>query len=106
MEYYNELNETVIDPVKFGQKDWWKIVRKFMSRKGIDSDNIPPITVNGTTHYSNIEKANLFNDFFVSQCRVQDDGSPLPDITLNVTSQLTEIVLTVPEVKKVIKDLD
>ena len=106
LEYQNELNETVIDPAKFGQKEWWKIVRQFMSKKGIVTDNIPPLTVNGTTHYSNIDKANLFNDFFVSQCVVEDDGSPLPDTIQNVTSQLTEIVLTVPEVKKIIKELN
>ena len=77
-----------------------------MNKKGMDADSIPPITANGITHYSNLEKANLFNEFFVNQCTVEDDGSPLPDITSNDTSQLTDITLTVPEVKNIIKDLN
>ena len=62
--------------------------------------------MNGVTHYSNQEKASSFNDFFINQCRIEDDGGHLPNIVQNFESQLDEIVLTPLEVKENIKNLN
>ena len=72
----------------------------------MDSDNIPLTNMNGKTHYSNLEKATLFNDFFINQCKEEDDESPLPDTTQNTTSQINDIVLNVTDISKAIKDLN
>ena len=37
IEYVLELNDKVCDPAKFKQKDWWKLVRTYLKKKGIDS---------------------------------------------------------------------
>ena len=49
IEYISELDKKVCNPAKFKQKDWWKLVRTYLKKKGIDSDDIPPIEVNNRT---------------------------------------------------------
>ena len=100
------MNDIVINSSQFGQKNWWKIVRQFMKKKGINSDTIPPLTVNVKTYYSNTEKANVFNDFFVNHCKLENEDSPLPDTVINDAFEINEIILNVLEVKEIIKHLD
>ena len=64
-EFLQELDKKASDPTRFGQKDWWKLVKSFMEKKGIGLDEIPPIGCNGQIFYSNKEKADSFNNFFI-----------------------------------------
>ena len=105
LEYYNELNDKVNGQVRFGQKEWWKIVKHFLNRKGIDSSEIPPITVNGQTYYSNTDKAEVFNNFFINQGNLDNPDDPLPTIESNRT-EINNIQLTSLEVKRVLQSLD
>ena len=104
IEYLNDLNGKVSDPLLFGNKQWWKLVNKFLNRKGVNNDEIPPISYNGKTYYSNKEKASALNDFFVDQCTLPGNDDPLPHIDFKHT-EFTEMVLTVEEVMKEIKVL-
>ena len=63
-EFLEELDIKASDPTRFGQKDWWKLVKSFMEEKGIGLDEIPPVDCNGQIFYSNKEKAEVFNDFY------------------------------------------
>ena len=45
LEYLNELDLKASDPKQFGTKEWWKLIKQFMNKKGI-SDDIPPIFFN------------------------------------------------------------
>lgn len=105
-EYYNKLNDQVNDTANFGQKSWWKIVRQFMNKQGIDSNEIPPLTRNGRTYYSNSEKATVLNEFFVRQSTLNIPADEnLPDIERKDT-ELRDIFLTTSEVKNVLQGLD
>lgn len=104
LDYYNELNDK-INGLQVGQKEWWKIVKTFLNKKGIDSNEIPPLTVDGHTYYSNIDKAETFNNFFTKQCNLDNEDDPLPIIETN-ESEINKIHLTSSEVKNVLKSLD
>ena len=58
-EFLEELDIKPSDPTRFGQKDWRKLVKSFMDKKGIEIDEIPPIDYNGQIFHSNAERLKL-----------------------------------------------
>ena len=76
-KYYSRLGEKLCDP-NVGIKTYWKALHKIINKKQVM--NIPPILVNGVfiTNFQN--KANLFNEFFVQQYSILQNGSVLPHI--------------------------
>ena len=104
-QYLNDLDDKASDPNTFGQKDWWKLVRSFLAKKGMDSDYIPPIPLNNVVYYSDKDKANIFNTFFIEQSSIENNDDALPNVPF-LTCEINEIVLTASEVKEVISKLD
>ena len=104
-EYYQELDEKASDPKKFGSKEWWKLVRQFMSKKEINSNEIPPIKHNGNILYSNKDKADIFNEFFAQQSTLESSDDSPPDL-VQFENEIALEVLTSTEVKNVILNLD
>ena len=104
-EFLEELDIKPSDPTRFGQKDWWKLVKYFTEKEGIGLDEIPPIDCNGQIFYSNKEKAELFNEFFIKEATVNNEDNTPPDIP-QLDCQLEKIVLSVMEVKNVITNLN
>ena len=104
-EFLKELDREASDPNVFRQKDWWRLVLAFLKKKSIDNDEIPPIDYNGKVYYSNKEKANIFNDFFIKQSNLEhEDGTP-PDLP-QLDCQLNDITLSVSAVSNIIQNLD
>ena len=104
-EYFSELDKRISSPDSFGNKDWWKLVKSFISSKGMPQDEIPPIEENNTTYYALTEKATAFNMYFTAQCSVTDEGAALP--RLNETrGSIHQLTLTTDMVKGVLKNLD
>ena len=104
-EFLNELDRKASDPNVFRQKDWWRLVRAFLEKKSIDNDEIPPIDYNGKVYYSNKEKANIFNDFFIKQSTLEHEDDTPPDLP-QLDCQLNDITLSVSEVSNIIQNLD
>ena len=104
-EYMAELNEKASDHSKFGKKEWWKLVTSFLKRKGIDSNEIPPILSEGITIYNNKDKANAFNRFFISQSTLENENDVVPDVPFLIP-ELTEISLSTADVEQVITKLN
>ena len=75
-KYYSRLGEKLCDP-NMGIKTYWKTLHMIINNKQVL--NIPPILLNGV-FISNQNKANLFNEFFVQQCSILQNGSVLPHI--------------------------
>ena len=103
-QYFEELNDIICSPDKFGSKQWWKLVNKFLCKKGSQAEGIPPIEHNGTLHYNNKDKANVFNEIFVSQSSLDDPNSPLPHVDFHA-QDLSEIQISEQDVKNEIKKL-
>ncbi|WP_419611672.1 reverse transcriptase domain-containing protein [Thiolapillus sp.] len=105
IDYLKELDNKASDPNIFGQKDWWRLVKTFLNKKGIDTDVIPPLAHNGNTYYSNKEKANILNDFFISQSTLEHEDDTPPDLP-RLDCQINDITLSVSEVSNAIQNLD
>jgi len=64
-DYIEEIDSKVSNKNNFYTKDWWKLVQSFLSKKGMQPNEIPSLESNGHIYYSNKEKADLFNNFFI-----------------------------------------
>ena len=105
-EYLNELDNRISDCSNFNSKEWWKLVKTFMSKKGIETDEIPPLEFNGTVYYSNKDKAEILNTFFSLQSTIPHDNDPIPNITITDGPVLTNIEITENDVSTAIGNLD
>jgi len=105
-EYMQKLDENISSNNNFGSKQWWKLVGNFLSNKGSNSMNdIPPITVNNKVAYSNKDKATALNNFFASQCTVENDNDDL-FVLPESESQIEPLNITVEMTTREIKSLD
>ena len=104
-DYFEELNELVCRPDKFGTKQWWKLVNTFLNKKGMHTEEIPPILHNGILYYTNKEKADIFNSHFVQQSTLDNPDSALPQINFS-NNEIQMIHITAREVKEEISKLN
>ena len=105
IQYFDELTEKISNPECFGNKDWWKLVNSILQKKGIGSEEIPPLCENGTILYTNKEKANALNEYFIKQATLENVCNPLPQVTF-LDCEINDIKLTVFEVKEIINTLN
>ena len=80
--YFREQGKKVLGP-SLGAKKYWSILNHFLQKKNIPI--IPPLWENGIFVSDCAEKAELFNNFFASQCTPPpplDTGSDLPQFQL------------------------
>jgi hypothetical protein len=105
-EYLEDLDARACDPSKFGTKEWWRLVNTFLSKKGMESDEIPPIEHNNSVFYSNKDKAEAFNNYFISQAEHGNDNNvDLPDFTTDNLPVLRTIILSTNDVANAIRSL-
>ena len=41
LDYFDELTEKISNQERFGSKDWWKLVKSILRKKGIGPEEIP-----------------------------------------------------------------
>ena len=73
-EYYDHLSKKLNNP-NTSAKTYWSTLKSFY--KGTKVQLIPPLLVRNKTVLDFTEKANLFNNFFASQCTLISNNSVL-----------------------------
>ena len=71
-------------------KTYWSIINKFSSNK--KTPIIPPVLVNGKLVSDFETKANLFNNYFASQCAAIKNGDKLPNFSYKTEKILTSLI--------------
>ena len=82
LKCYEGLANKLNDP-KTAPKMYWKILKTFVNDAKIPL--IPPLLVGNQLVCDFLEKANLFNDYFIKQCTTIDNNSAIPANTSFVT---------------------
>ena len=103
-DYDSNLDKKVSNNENFGNKEFYKILKQFMNKKGIN-DSIPPLEYDGQIHNSSLEKANALNDYFIKQSTLENINDEVPNLT-QYASQLDNIIISQTDVSLVIKNLD
>ena len=92
------------DP-KSSAKTYWSIIKFFYNDSKIPL--IPPLLVNNKIVSDFTEKANLFNDFFATQCTPLSNNSILPSaISFKTQSRLSSINFEKEDILKIIRKLN
>ena len=87
-----------------GQKSYWKIMNKFPNKCKIPK--IPPLFFRDKFITNCREKANLFNEYFSSQCTPFENDSELPELTYLTNSRFGTSNIIVTEINDMIIGLN
>ena len=60
-------------------KTWWKLVKNILGKGSSDTYPALEHPVSGQLVYDNIEKANMFNNFFLYHSTIDLSNARLPD---------------------------
>ena len=103
-KYYNDLSMKLNDPTT-SAKTYCSILKSFYNDSKIPL--IPPLLVNNKIVSDFTEKANLFNDFFATQCTPLSNNSVLPSaISFKTQSRLSSINFEKEDILKRIRNLN
>ncbi|MES9991692.1 MAG: reverse transcriptase domain-containing protein, partial [Candidatus Thiodiazotropha sp.] len=85
-------------------KDWWSTLKHFIAPNS--KSTIPPLEVDNHVYTDELDKANILNNFFQTQTKLDENNATLPDqVPITVASELSNIVLSPIEVESILKTL-
>ena len=102
-EYYDQLSKKLNDPLT-SSKTYWSILKTFYS--GTKIPLIPPIIIDNKVITNFRENANVFNNFFASQCISIVNDSILPSTIMYRTENGLLTISFKDDVAKIIKSLN
>ena len=101
---YDHLSKKLNNP-NTSAKTYWPLLKSFY--KGPKVPLIPPLLVNNKTVSDFTEKANLFNDFFASQCTSISNDSVLPSRkSFKTNKRLYKLNIKEDDILKLIRKLN
>lgn len=102
--YFADLNEKLQDP-KIGPKRWWGIIKSLYGNKM--QSTVSTLLEGDRVITDAKEKATLFNEFFSTQCGVDNSDAPIPNlIDFQNSKILSDIFTTEIEVKDLLSSVD
>ena len=105
----NNLELSLLTNFSNNKKEFWKIVKHFVSKKDSVS-TIPPLCTQDAGspvwHVTDKEKADSLNSYFASVSSLDDSQAELPPFTELTDATLDNIEITEEEINDVIENLD
>ena len=101
--YLNNLDNKLTDN-STGQKTYWKIVNSLMNKCKIP--RIPPLLVADKFIINCKEKANIFNEYFLLQCKPISNGSTLPFFQPLTNTRLRSLAISRDSILSMINELN
>ena len=99
------MDDKLKDGTKTAPKSLWQTVKYFLGRNS--DSNIPPIDNGNKISYSNLDKAESFNNFFLSDATLDNTNGPLPShVPIRNNNTLCSIEATEQDVLGILKSLD
>ncbi|MEW8546463.1 MAG: reverse transcriptase family protein, partial [Candidatus Thiodiazotropha sp.] len=86
-------------------RTWWKLSKQVL-KLDKKEDTIPSLYYNNNTYEDDADKAEIFNDYFISQSQLNDSGVTLPDLILPPYQLLESITISPQDVLDILKSLD
>ena len=102
-EYNTKLRQDLNNPSK-KTKSWWRTVKYFLNRN--QTSTIPSLLHDGKHVSDSSSKAEIFNSYFLEQCKLDSATATLPEHTDPPESTLDSLTVTETEVLEVLLSLD
>ena len=94
------------DTDKLPPKKWWKLAKSFIKTDKSRNSLYPPINRDGQTICDDQEKAEAFNNFFLSHSNIDTSNAHTPDSATIVNQTLSSITILEQDVIDLLKSLD
>lgn len=101
--YATKLNEKLRNR-ETNAKTWWKTAKSLYGNKLISS--IPPLLVDGKIISEPKAKAELFNEYFISQTAIPSHISQVPHLDRFCSDSLSSIVVTEEQIYRLLECVD
>ena len=122
LEHYKILRNKIVSDIKKSKKDYFDKLDNLLSSETTDSKlfwktskqmlnigksnhDIPMLFMNNECAETDIQKANMLNNYFASQATLDDENRPLPQFA-PVQHNLSYISITIQDVKDVLRNLN
>ena len=122
LEHYKILRNKIVSDIRKSKKDYFDKLDNLLSSETTDSKlfwktskqmlnigksnhDIPMLFMNNECAETDIQKANMLNNYFASQATSDDDNRPLPQFA-PVQHNLSSISITIQDVKDVLRNLN
>ena len=93
--YFTSLGKKLSDP-NTGQKSFWTVYKRIINSK--KQTNIPPLIENDVFISNSLQKADVLNDVFASQCTIEDNGRTLPAPTFKTDDSLSHFGININQI--------
>jgi hypothetical protein len=103
-EYKEKLADSLKTCKLLNPKHWWHITKQFMGK--VKDCILPPMIKDGKTYFGDKEKANGFNEAFLSFSKLNITDADLPDVDFKTDKRLDNIPVTEQDVTSMLKSLD
>ena len=91
-ENYYQNEGKKITQYFLGPKMYWSILNSFLGNKKIPITPPPPLSDNGEIVTDYLSKAEIFNDYFASQCTPFDETDVVPCLQLRTQLKLSSVI--------------
>ena len=102
--YNNKLVSELKDGKSLNPKHWWRLCKNFLGKN--NDSLIPPIMEDNCVHFTNDNKAEAFNNFFLSHSSINTDQTHLPPQEIYTNASLTNLSVTEEDILDILKSLD
>ena len=104
MDYYNSLVNDLSDETSTPKK-WWSVINSLTGNKRKES--IPPLQKpDGQTVFSDFEKCQLFNEYFIEQTQLNDTNVEVPPVTKLTDARISNMLFEISDVRKEFEKLN
>ena len=105
--FFNNIEYNLNDLNSSNPKQYWKIVKMLVKNNTKSCETIPPLRKQDQSlSVSDVDKANVLNDYFVSISTIDDSHTTLPDFILKTNSSLNNIRITDREISDILLNLN
>ena len=101
--YQKKMAEKLDNPFT-ALKAYWSMFNNFLGER--KTPNILPFKVNDFVVSDFTTKANLFNNFFSSQCSPMENSSTLPNFSYKTQKRISDIEIKEVDILLIIKNLN
>ena len=105
-DIFNDINDIVMYWSTMPGRKWWKTVKQVTGDKVYSG--IPTLIENGSPIINSIKKADIFNNYFASQCQLPDGSKdhPLPPFRYETDERSANINFFPSNIYKILINLD
>ncbi len=105
--FYDNLEFTMQDLNSTNPREYWKIVTMLVKENSKNCETIPPLCKSVNTYtFTDTEKAEVLNEYFVSISAVDDTNVELPIFLSRTNARIETIHITEKDVKDIISILN